>query len=267
MPTIAYLANLFPSTVEPYVVDEICELRRRGITVVPCSARRVKPGVDQHLQSLAAETLYLQSLRMTALLGAAWLGASKLSALGSFLRPVFFQGLESTGRRLRALLHTLLGVYYAALLRNRHVEHIHVHHGYFGSWIAMVAARLLGVGFSITLHGSDLLFDAAFLDLKLKQCSFCVTISDFNRRHVLTHYPGAVPEKILVRRLGVDDPVSKRSSPVERGPVFSILSVGRLHPVKNHSFLVQACWLLKCRGLRFVCRIAGEGPERRSLRE
>ena len=67
-----------------------------------------------------------------------------------------------------------------------------------------------------------------------------------------------------MRRLGVDDPENKRPSNL-RPSIFSILSVGRLHPVKNHSFLIQACWLLKCRGLRFVCRIAGDGPERQSL--
>jgi colanic acid/amylovoran biosynthesis glycosyltransferase len=263
MPTIAYLSNLFPSPVEPYVVDEIRELRTRGVTVITCSARKVRDGLDKTLQPSASGTLYIQPLRIRVLLRAAWLCVLKLPALGEFLRHALFQGREPLRRRVFASLHTLLGVYYTVLLRDRHVKHIHVHHGYFGSWIAMVAARLLNVGFSMTLHGSDLLLDAAFLDVKLTQCSFCVTISDFNRQHILKHYPAAVPEKILVRRLGVDHTVSKRGR--ERDSAFSILTVGRLHPVKNHSFLVQACWLLKCRGLRFVCQIAGEGPERQSL--
>jgi colanic acid/amylovoran biosynthesis glycosyltransferase len=264
MPTIAYLSNLFPSPVEPYVVDEICELRRRGITVIPCSARRAKSGVDSRFQGFVAEALCLQPLRIRGLLHAACTCAANLGALSSFLRRALFGGQESPSRRLRAVVHTLLGVYCAALLRSRDVAHIHVHHGYFGSWIAMVAARLLHVGFTITLHGSDLLLDAAFLDLKLKQCSFCITISDFNRRFILQHYPEADPKKILVRHMGVDAPVVKRSS-TGRSPVFSILTVGRLHPVKDHAFLIQACWLMKCRGVPFVCRIAGEGPQRKSL--
>jgi len=263
MPTIAYISNLFPSPVEPYVVDEIHELRRRGVTVLPSSTRKVINGLDKKLQPLAAETLYLQPLRTEALLRAAWLGVTKFSVLAGFLRHAVFGGREPLRRRVFALLHTVLGVYYAALLRDHHVEHIHVHHGYFGSWVAMVAARVLNVNFSMTLHGSDLLLDAAFLDLKLKECSFCMTISEFNRRHILKHYPGAAPEKILVRRLGVDDAVIRR--PNERHSIFSILAIGRLHPVKNHAFLVQACWLLKCRGQRFVCRIAGEGSEHKSL--
>ncbi|MGH9498129.1 MAG: glycosyltransferase family 4 protein [Terriglobales bacterium] len=264
MPAIAYLANLFPSTVEPYVVDEIRELRRRGIAVVPSSARKPQPGLDHDLQSLALETLQLQSLRIAPLLRALWLCVARLPAFSNFLRLAMSQRREPPSRRLRALMHTLLGAYYAAMLKPHHVQHIHVHHGYFSSWIAMVAARLLGIGFSMTLHGSDILLDAAFLDLKLGQCRFCVTISEFNRRQILLDYPGAAPEKILVRRLGVDDPASQPTS-IQRPPIFSILSAGRLHPVKNHAFLIQACWLLKCRGLRFACRIAGDGSERGSL--
>ena len=34
MQTIAYLANEFPSKVEPYVREEISELRRRGLKVI-----------------------------------------------------------------------------------------------------------------------------------------------------------------------------------------------------------------------------------------
>src|SRR5665213_581462 len=57
MRTIAYIANLFPSAVEPYVMQEIAELRRRGIAVIPCSARR-STALDNGLKSWAAGTLY-----------------------------------------------------------------------------------------------------------------------------------------------------------------------------------------------------------------
>src|SRR5580692_7634899 len=232
MPAIAYFANLFPSLVEPYVVDEVCELRRRGVAVLCCSARRVKHGLDKSLQPFAAETLYLEPLRAAALLRAARLCVTRISVLAGFFRHALFRGREPLRRRVFALLHTLLGVYYSALLRDQQVEHIHVHHGYFGSWIAMVAARLLGVSFSMTLHGSDLLLDAAFLDLKLRQCSFCLTISDFNRNHILRHFPDVSPQKIIVSRMGVDLAERSKSLPRNtRGEIrsFAVLAVGRLH--------------------------------------
>ncbi len=189
MPTVAYLTNQFPSPVEPYVADEIQELRSRGVTVIPCSARHATKALDSDLKVFAAETLYLQPLRLKLLIHAAFLCFLKFSMLKDFFRRALFQGSEPLRRRLRALLHTWLGVYYALLIEGSGVEHIHVHHGYFASWIAMVAARVLGIEFSMTLHGSDLLLHPAYLDTKLKHCKFCVTISEFNRRHILERYP------------------------------------------------------------------------------
>jgi colanic acid/amylovoran biosynthesis glycosyltransferase len=267
MPTVAYLTNQFPSAVEPYVAEEIVELRRRGMTVIPCSARRETPGVHSERKPLAAETLYLQPLRFTLLIHAAFLCLLKLPMLKDFYRRALLQGSEPLRRKLYALLHTWLGVYYALLIEKSGAQHIHVHHGYFSSWIAMVAARVLGIEFSMTLHGSDVLLHPTYLDIKLKQCKFCVTVSEFNRRHILERYPEVRPDKIVVRRMGVSP--GKDTCPASRHPrsnlALRMLAVGRLHPVKDHAFLVRACRLLKNRGVPFVCQVAGGGPERTSI--
>ncbi len=266
MPTVAYIANQCPSPVEPYVVEEARELRRRGAEVILCSALR--PGVSvEGLKSFAAETLYLRPFRLGLLLRAAWLCVRKSPLLADLAIRVLLRGNEPPGRRVRALLHTWLGAYFALLLEGRGVEHIHAHHGYFSSWIAMVAARLRGAGFSLTLHGSDVLLHAAFLDAKLKDCKFCLTVSEFNRRHILRNYPQVESGKVIVLRLGVT-PVSTlpRYHDMEPQPEpFVMLAVGRLHAVKNHAFLVRACRQLKDRNFRFLCLIAGEGEERIAL--
>ncbi|MGD0183346.1 MAG: glycosyltransferase family 4 protein [Terriglobales bacterium] len=260
MPTVAYLANQFPSPVEPYVSDEIRELRRRGVTVIPCSARPASIALDSDLGVLTAETLYLQPIRLKLVIYAAFLCILKFHLLKDFFYRALLQGSEPFTRRVRALLHTWLGLYYALLIRAFHPEHIHVHHGYFSSWIAMVAARSLGIDFSMTLHGSDLLLHPAYLDLKLKECSFCVTISEFNRSYILERYPEIQPAKIMVRRMGVEP--GNNPIKVSPGGPLTMLAVGRLHPVKDHDFLIRACRMLKDRGLPFVCLIAGDGPER-----
>jgi glycosyltransferase involved in cell wall biosynthesis len=158
-----------------------------------------------------------------------------------------------------------VGVYLAVMLRKHRIEHIHVHHGYFSSWAGMVAARLLGATFSMTLHGSDLLVRADYLDCKLRHSRFCITISEFNRNYICQHYPSIDPGKILVHRLGVDvnfwRPVPRSANHL----FFSILSVGRLHSIKNHEFLIRACYELKAAGLNFRCTIVGEGDERERL--
>jgi len=266
--TAAYLANQFPAAVEPYVGQEIQELRRRGIEVIPCSVR--KADAAQHGPGGAdfePQILCLQPLGFLTLLRALWLVAQGWDQIAGLMTRVLLEGKESPKRRLKALSHTWLGAYYAVLLRGRGVEHIHVHHGYFGSWIAMVAARLLGVSFSLTLHGSDLLLDGAYLDTKLKDCRFCITISEYNHRHILKRFPAIDPRKIVISRLGVDAPEPAEMSRRARGArdSFTLLAVGRLHAVKDHAFLVRACARLRDCGLEFECAIAGEGPERKHL--
>ncbi|MFZ0954474.1 MAG: glycosyltransferase family 4 protein [Candidatus Sulfotelmatobacter sp.] len=272
MLTVAYLANQFPAAVEPYVGEEIQELRRRGVRVIPGSVR--KPDAMQSASPNAAlepDILCLQPVRVVTLLRALGLAVWRWERIAGLMARVLLRGKESPRRRLKALLHTWLGAYYAVLLRDREmdrgVDHIHVHHGYFGSWIGMVAAQLLGVDFSMTLHGSDLLLNGAYLDAKLKHCQFCLTISEYNRRYILKHFPAIDPHKIIVSRLGVVVPERAESRRAARGTrrIFTLLAVGRLHAVKDHAFLIRACARLRDGGLDFECWIAGEGPERQRL--
>jgi glycosyltransferase involved in cell wall biosynthesis len=225
-----------------------------------------QPSDDATLDSLRGETLCLQAFGLPLLIVGLRLAFQRLRQLWPFLQRILFAGNESPARRIRALIHTWLGACYAGLLANREIDHIHVHHGYFGSWVGMVAANLLGVGFSMTLHGSDLLVDPAYLDVKLEHCSFCTTVSEFNRRHILHHYPEVSAEKIYVNRMGVDCEFDSRDfAPRPVLNPLQILCVGRLHPVKDHAFLVRACFWLKSRGLAFNCVIAGNGQERAKL--
>jgi glycosyltransferase involved in cell wall biosynthesis len=264
MNTIAYLANSFPEAGESYVWEEIRELRRRGREILCCSFRR-SDHVPPELSDLENETIYIQHAR-------AWIILAGLAVVATKFHPIrdlvwrALRGPETFQKRLRAFGHTWLGVCLAASLRRKHISHIHVHHGYFASWAGMVAARLLDASFSVTLHGSDLLLRADYLDCKLQECRFCVTVSEFNRNHIAEQYPEADLSKLVVHRLGVDVDFWRprlRQTPESH---FSILSVGRLHSIKNHEFLVRACCALKNAGVNLHCVIAGEGEEHEKLR-
>lgn len=265
MLTIAYLSNLYPSAVEPYVGDEVCELRKRGIGIVTGSVRKALRHAGSGEQNQFPD-IVLQPLRLGLLLRALWLFVRRWQRISPLILRILLRGRESPLRRVKALVHTWLGACYALRLQESGVDHIHVHHGYFGSWIALTAARLLNAGFSITMHGSDLLLDGHYLDTKLEYCKFCLTVSEFNRQYILDHYSRVEPRKIMVSRLGVEicDSVDPHLRP-EKDGAFSMLSVGRLHRVKDHAFLIRACSQLHAHGLPFECAIAGDGPERRSL--
>jgi colanic acid/amylovoran biosynthesis glycosyltransferase len=269
MTTVAYITNEFPSPLEPYVIDEIVELRRRGAQVICCSGKRVSPN-DLSLAERAfwKETRFFQPLSDDELVRAMRRLASDPRNLWQLLRPLLWERGSSPTRRIRALGHTVMGAALAEQLAPLKVEHIHAHHGYFASWMALAAARLLGIGFSFSLHGTDLLQRADLLSAKLQACQFCVTVSDFNRQHILRNYPSTPSEKIIVQRLGVDRVLSwpTPALPAEADHRrFCLLSVGRLHQVKDYRFLIQACAALRDQGLDFLCWIVGEGPERPTL--
>jgi colanic acid/amylovoran biosynthesis glycosyltransferase len=265
MLTVAYLANQFPSAVEPYVIEEIEELCRRGVRVIAGSVRRPR---TEALTIQREPEVVLQALSAIILLRALSLCVRQWRRISPLTGRVLFRGHEGPFQRMKALVHTWLGACYAVLLQGRGVDHIHVHHGYFGSWIAMVAARLLGVEYSMTLHGSDLLLHGVYLDAKLESCKFCLTVSEYNRRYILQRYRAIDAEKVVVARMGVE--VSEHEAlpmprvRTSRDP-FMLLAVGRLHAVKDHAFLVRACEQLQGLDVHFECSLAGDGPERRNL--
>lgn len=264
MLTVAYLSNLFPSAVEPYVIDEIRELERRGVRVLTGSVR--KPLLQRlGTQDSREPEIVLESAGLGLLMRALFLCVLRWNRISLLMMRVLLRGPEGPWQRAKALVHTWLGACYALQLQEKQVDHIHVHHGYFGSWIAMAAARLLNVSFSMTLHGSDLLLHPSYLDTKLANSKFCLTISEFNRLYILDHYPDVAPQRIVVSRLGVELFDGGAEPGRRRNGAFTMLSVGRLHRVKDHAFLVRACAQLRAHGLSFECAIAGDGPERARL--
>lgn len=266
MLTVAYLANQFPAAVEPYVEHEIEALRGLGVRVIPGTVIRAR----EESRNQNNPEIVLRPIQPKVLLRAVCLCIRRGARIASLMTRVVFRGLEGPIPRVKALLHTLLGACYAVRLGGERVEHIHVHHGFSASWIALVAARLLDVDFSITLHGSDLLLHRAYIDVKLQNCKFCLTVSEYNQRFIAVHYPEIEPDKVVVSRLGVEVPeaeISEVQPGLQNAEPFRMLAVGRLHAVKDHAFLVRACAQLRARGLDFCCDIAGEGPERPRLEE
>jgi glycosyltransferase involved in cell wall biosynthesis len=256
---IIYLANSFPEATESYVADEIHELRKHGADLLVCAMR--KPA---HASPPSDQCFYVLPLSLAGSLRVSALFLERLWVLRKVLCRAI-RSREHFSSRFRAVAHTWLGVYLAVQLRHKTIRHIHVHHGYFASWVGMVAAKLLNAGFSFTLHGSDLLVRPQFLDIKLQNCDWCFTVSEFNRQFIIRNYPRVEPGKVLVQRLGVDLADWKPCGCRANAKTFCIVTAGRLHPVKNHLFLLRACAALKKAGLSFCCLIAGEGGERTML--
>ena len=183
--------------------------RAAGVSVRTYSVRRPGPEhlVDAELRAEHERTTYLLPATATDVVRAqlravhrdpgAWTAAVRLA-----------QRARPPGIRA-AVWH---GFYLAeAALLARHmledgVDHVHNHFGDQGATVAMLAATLAGVPFSMTVHGSAIFFEArdAALDVKTEAAKFVACISDFTRSQVMVFTPEQHWSKLHVVHCGVE---------------------------------------------------------------
>jgi glycosyltransferase involved in cell wall biosynthesis len=91
-----------------------------------------------------------------------------------------------------------------------------------------------------------------------------VTISEYNRRHLIS--AGTPAGKIKVVPCGIDLQQFTVNG-THRRETGAIVTIGRLEGIKGFPYLVQACAILKARGIPFTCEIIGEGSLRPVLEQ
>lgn len=266
---IAYFTQVYPGLTQTFVYREVLALRERSVPVFTFS---VWPPDSADLSaetvSLRDETFYIFPL--------SWISLIRAHLKYLFSRPRCYLGTmafvltrpgESLRNRWRSLLHFLYGMVAIREMERLGIQHIHVHFAWSASSIALIANRLLGIPFSITLHSNEIYFDRLLLKDKVRYARFVVTISEYNRRFLekLLSEEG-LSDKIHVVHCGLDPEVFTPSrGPRRDGSEFTIVGVGQLAPRKGFHVLVEACHHLAERDVPFRCYILGEGEERGRL--
>jgi len=140
------------------------------------------------------------------------------------------------------------------------IQHVHAHFAYHAAVAGLIVHRLTGIPFSFTARGSDVQSDGHMLKEKIEAADFVISVSEYNKEIILRRCGSGAAEKIHVIHGGVDvDRLSPHHQTATPGPL-RILCVARFEEVKGHKSLVEACGLLKERGLPFECRLLGDGP-------
>jgi glycosyltransferase involved in cell wall biosynthesis len=265
---IAFVVSQFPRYVDAYFLREVKALAARGVNFQIFSLLNFKGKVvHKDAQALLPRTVYIPfffSLRL-------W------QAHLSFLvrRPGrYFQALwtilRGCWRSPRSLAKALVvfpkSVYFAKLVEDQHLSHVHANWASHPAVSALVISQLTDVPWSFAGHASDIFLDTTMLKEKIRSAKFVVTCTRYNQGY-LTEVGGLdTKNKIIASYHGVDlqkfVPAPKSSSDCLR-----ILTVGTLLPCKGIPDLLEACRLLLQRGVPFKCTIAGDGPERRTLEE
>lgn len=265
---IAYVMTRFPKLSETFVAREVLALQQHGAVVECFSIHRPLPEpLPADMQKLAAHTTYLWPPQPLALLAAIAGFLTRASArFLQTLRLFWRQAPATFAGRKRFLLHFFEGVYLAHLCQQRGVRYLHAHFANGPSSVAMAASALSGVPFGFTSHAQDIYSDPLMLELKIAAAALPLTISEYNRKHLLANYEVAYPAKLRVHRVAVDvRQFTPRTAakPSLRPPL--VVAIGRLVAKKGFIHLVRACSRLAQSGVTFRCWIVGEGPERAAL--
>jgi colanic acid/amylovoran biosynthesis glycosyltransferase len=262
---IAYVIGTYPLLTTTFISRERAELERLGHVTSVTSIRRPPPESLDPDRAARVGVDYLLPVRALDLIGAHLRFAVRRPvAYVSLLAFLVTRGHPSVRARVWTVLHFGEGVRAAAMVEPFRPDVIHVHFVDRAATIALVAARLLRVPFSVTAHARDIFEQPVLLPEKLGAAAFVVTVSDFNREH-LVRVARVPSDRLHVLHPWVErveaDVGSRRSSPDR----FRILSVGRLVEKKGHDVLIEACRRLVDRGCPIECEIVGDGPLRPEL--
>ena len=159
------------------------------------------------------------------------------------------------------------------LLAAPDVRHLHAHFAHGTTTITWHAARMTGLPFSFTGHARDIyaghLNPKGWLRRKLLAARFVVTCTEANRRHLAEIAPEAEIH-LVYHGLNADfarllrDDHANGAAP-ER---LRVLAVGRMVAKKGFDQLVDACAVLRDRGIPFEAAIVGqEGAHSPTVRQ
>lgn len=256
---LAMLVKTWPKLSETFILEEVLGLERAGValrlyalappsdeirhpvvatvraplvTVPPPTARHALGYLVRHLAVAAASPL-----RYVRALGSAW----RQRTGGEFLR----------------------GGWLAAQLARDGVAHLHAHFISTPAEVAAAVSAISGLPFSISAHAKDIYTSRdSDLQRRLHAARFTVTCTEANRRALAALAPEARVQRMYH---GIDHGLFHpgRREPASGVPL--VLAVGRLRAKKGLDTLIDACRLLRSRGLAFRCQIVGYGEEQGRL--
>jgi colanic acid/amylovoran biosynthesis glycosyltransferase len=255
---LAYVTSSFPyGHGEGFLVAEVEELIRQGheLTLVPTFARG--PVVHEDVRRFLPLVNRQHLLSPTVLTSAAREARRSRRHLYAAFAPVRHSRNALTLAKNCAVLPKALWL--SALVRELAVDHIHAHWGGTSSTLAMVAADLSGVPWSLTAHRWDIR-ENNLLRVKADSAAFVRAISEDGLRDV-DRIVGHARAPRHVLHMGVvlpDRPGRARERPVDEP--LRVLVPANFIEVKGHRYLIDALGILRTRGARVVVELAGSGP-------
>lgn len=274
---IVFIFSQFPCYDETFILREMNGLDKTGLVFDIYSLKTPKDKiVHDEAKALASRTSYLPFFSWE-LLGddLCYLFRNPWRYLSTFF-GVLLRNLPSPNFFFKTCALWYKSVGFARLAQKTGVTHVHGQWATYPATVAYIISKLNNIPFSFTGHAHDIYLDTTMLAFKMKRAKFVVTCTEDNKRYLEKIYQGTGYrvqdteriKKIIVNYHGLDLQKFKRADyrPSTIDHRLKILSVGSLLECKGFEYLIEACGMLKEKGIDFECTIAGGGKLEQSLK-
>jgi colanic acid/amylovoran biosynthesis glycosyltransferase len=262
---VGYVLRKFPVLSETFILNELLALEALGVPVHVFSLERPNdPRFHDDLPRLKAPVSYAPDLLDPE---AMWKHNAR--ARKAFGRRYFQAiGYAMANGSPSLVWRVLQAAYVANEARRLKLVHLHAHFATRPTSVAFLASRLTGIPYSFTAHAMDIYKNELRVDAlarKIEQARFVVTVSDYNKRF-LEREARAPADKVVRVYNGIDLARFAPNGGPPAGP-FTLVCVARLVEKKGHRVLLDACALLRDRGVPFRCQLIGKGRLRTDVQE
>jgi len=269
--SVLYVLTFLPT----YIHREIQELIRRGMAVDVVLPQPIDPPSiwDSITQCDSPE----HRIREHRIMPYQWLaqGDEELlahvppSTLAFIANSDHASRLAERSRAEGVFAHFMIAAQLAQKLDK--LKHVHAHFAKDAAEVGVLLAELSGVPFTLTTHAKDIFVPAHpdRLMRLLERSSQIYTVSEFNRAYLAGIAGERVLDRVRVIRLGLDISSLPTRLPAEEVPRILCTASGLVEK-KGVPYVIEACSILKHRGVKFRCTIAGgdqQGMRLPELRE
>ena len=258
---VGYVLRRFPVLSETFVLGEILALEKLGLDVTIFALAPTRdPKFHEGLSRLRASVTYVPGILE-------WKDVLKANRRIHAKNPQRYR--SALWKALRTLDPTFVWRFLQAgcvaeKARSQKIQHLHAHFANRATTVAALASRLTKIPYSFTAHAFDIFIEGSPRHLvdRMTRARFVVTVSDFNVRFLESLLSGGEQVKLVKIYNGIDLARFSPGAPLPPPPPLRILAVARLVEKKGLPILVEACALLRDRGVDFRCDIVGKGALR-----
>ena len=261
---VAYLVNQYPGLSHSFVRREVQALERQGVEILRYAIRPLGQGaLSPEDEDEAARTRTMLAEPKGGLIGAVLGGAARAPgrALGAFGDALRLSRRSEAGF-LRHLAYWAEALALSRWLARDSAQHLHAHFGTNSATVAMLAARLTGLPFSLTVHGPEEFDKPRMIGLpeKIERAAFTAGVSSYGVSQLRRLVDPDHWDRIARVHCGIERDFYEGAAPGGGGADF--VCVGRLCEQKGQVTLIEAAGALRAEGREFRLDLIGDGEMR-----